>query len=640
VGDAVVVRGAHLDVVAPGEAVRAEAEEQRAAQDVEIVGQLAGRVPPLLDGVRDGRERPDDVRLAGRVRLRAVGERCVPVEGVGEAPHRLVVVPRRGDVRHAQLGAGDQRHGAVLVDPGDVRRPPARHERALCRGLGRDPTGAGPGRVASRMRELLQRLLAAAPVLDREAAEHRAGPADAARAVDVGDRARRARSLQDVKDRPHPGGTRHVDVADREPDVPDVLDPACGRSLPQEPFVRVQADGSGALALLGQVHEPSDAEVQQRVELRRGLRHRRRPGVRPGEQLVVAEPERVVRQAGVDVGGAGPRRTPAVLDREVVGECEQAVRQGDDLGAEMHDRAPPLRDPGRTVERPRELSDDRRGGVGVVAEIRRGADRAGEIVRAPHRPQRRLEGLRRVAAAHHAGGRIRPGVPEGAVEQRADVVVQEPRSEEPAIGPEHGLAGAARQQVDEQPGLQLRRVAGGRVAVGRVRLGGGGDDRGPAREAVRDDERRQAHEHAVAAGVGERDARRVLGGLLEPLQRLPGGVADVEAPAGARALAVAVPGDVAAQRVGGVVAPLREQAVGEAERHRRVVGPRSGGEPERSAADDLRQRRERPARSELDRRPERVADGEAQERPPGAVEEAERGGVGHGRARSAGPERS
>ena len=62
-----------------------------------------------------------------------------------------------------------------------------------------------------------------------------------------------------------------------------------------------------------------------------------------------------------------------------------------------------------------------------------------------------------------------------------------------------------------------------------------------------------------------------------------------------------------------------DQRLGEAERHRRVVGPCAGGQRERAAADHVLDRLEGAGRLELDRRADRVAHGQAHQRSPEAI---------------------
>ena len=97
-----------------------------------------------------------------------------------------------------------------------------------------------------------------------------------------------------------------------------------------------------------------------------------------------------------------------------------------------------------------------------------------------------------------------------------------------------------------------------------------------------------------------------------------GGAADVEAPPGARPVSLAIPAHVALELVDRIEAAALNEALGQAERHRGVVGPAPGGgrtgrrRPCRSAA-----RRCRAA--ELDGGADGVADGEAKERAAEAV---------------------
>lgn len=69
----------------------------------------------------------------------------------------------------------------------------------------------------------------------------------------------------------------------------------------------------------------------------------------------------------------------------------------------------------------------------------------------------------------------------------------------------------------------------------------------------------------------------------------------------------------------GVEARRLQQALGQRQGHRRVVGPLTAGEPERTAADDIGQRRETVARPELDRRAERIPDRQPEQTTDGSV---------------------
>ncbi len=71
------------------------------------------------------------------------------------------------------------------------------------------------------------------------------------------------------------------------------------------------------------------------------------------------------------------------------------------------------------------------------------------------------------------------------------------------------------------------------------------------------------------------------------------------------------PRQVAAQLVLGVEGVTIEDRLGQAHGHRRVVGPLTGFEAERTSADHVGDRLERPRALELERRADRVAYGES-----------------------------
>lgn len=109
---------------------------------------------------------------------------------------------------------------------------------------------------------------------------------------------------------------------------------------------------------------------------------------------------------------------------------------------------------------------------------------------------------------------------------------------------------------------------------------------------------------------------------LEARERRAYGRADVEAAAVRAQVPVAPPADVALELVERVEASAPDQALGEAERHRGVVGPLAGCEVERAAADDVVDRGEGGGAAELERRAECVAGGEAEEGAVVAVAQA------------------
>lgn len=116
-----------------------------------------------------------------------------------------------------------------------------------------------------------------------------------------------------------------------------------------------------------------------------------------------------------------------------------------------------------------------------------------------------------------------------------------------------------------------------------------------------------------------------MGRAGERLARLPEarecgahGVADVEAAAVARKVAVFVPAHVPLHLVAGVESAAVQKAPPETECHRGVVGPFSGPQAEGAAANHVGERRERAARAELDGGTEGVSSGEAEKGASGA----------------------
>src|SRR4051812_7522184 len=136
---------------------------------------------------------------------------------------------------------------------------------------------------------------------------------------------------------------------------------------------------------------------------------------------------------------------------------------------------------------------------------------------------------------------------------------------------------------------------------------------------VREHDRREAHDRAVAGGAWVGGAGIRAAGRQEPDERGANGAADVEARAGAAEMPLAPPADVALELVDRVEAAPLDQALREAERHRRVVRPLTRLQAERPAADHVRQRLERARRAKLDRRADGVAGREAEQRAAVAV---------------------
>jgi hypothetical protein len=97
--------------------------------------------------------------------------------------------------------------------------------------------------------------------------------------------------------------------------------------------------------------------------------------------------------------------------------------------------------------------------------------------------------------------------------------------------------------------------------------------------------RGQPHQRAVARLVARRRATVRHPRLLEALERLLYRVADVKAPPGAAEMAVPPPVHVALELIDGIEPPALDQALREAESHRRVVGPLPGVEAKRPSPD-------------------------------------------------------
>ena len=73
------------------------------------------------------------------------------------------------------------------------------------------------------------------------------------------------------------------------------------------------------------------------------------------------------------------------------------------------------------------------------------------------------------------------------------------------------------------------------------------------------------------------------------------------------------PADVATHLIGRIESPALDEALGQAQSHRRVVGPLARPKAERPAADHLGDWLEAPFRAEFEGRAERVTDGEPDE---------------------------
>jgi hypothetical protein len=138
--------------------------------------------------------------------------------------------------------------------------------------------------------------------------------------------------------------------------------------------------------------------------------------------------------------------------------------------------------------------------------------------------------------------------------------------------------------------------------------------------------RSKPHQGAVAGAVRICGARVgvLVGVLREPVQRRSHGVADVEAAPGAAQVSVPVPAEVPLHLVTSIKPPALDQTCGEAECHRGIIRPLAGLEAKRSAAHQVRDRREGVRSGKLHRRAHGVSGSQPQQRTAVAVLE-----IGH-----------
>ena len=235
-------------------------------------------------------------------------------------------------------------------------------------------------------------------------------------------------------------------------------------------------------------------------------------------------------------------------------------------------------------------------------------------------PQGGLDGLDDVAAALDFG---RLPALEAAVRDILDFTVPRPQLVPLPCGgvfrvQEVGLADTV-DRGPYKPAVVAAGVDTGAGAVGRARAlarvvdgfgGVAGEEHGSGR---------QAHYRAVAGAALVRRAGVRLAGTLEPVERGAGGVADVEAMAGAAPKALAAPAGVSLDLIFGIESLTLNETVGETERQRRVVGPLARGEAERPAAGHVGDWLEHAGLSEFQSRTEGVSDGESDKRAAEAV---------------------
>ena len=132
-------------------------------------------------------------------------------------------------------------------------------------------------------------------------------------------------------------------------------------------------------------------------------------------------------------------------------------------------------------------------------------------------------------------------------------------------------------------------------------------------------DRGQTHEGAVAGTAWIRRACKWFAGLLELVECVGGGIADIEAVSCAAHVPVPVPADIALHLIAGIEAFLLDQAFGQTKRHARVVGPLTWLQVKGSATDHIGNRRKVSALLELDGRAYGIANGQPQQASPDSV---------------------
>ena len=126
-------------------------------------------------------------------------------------------------------------------------------------------------------------------------------------------------------------------------------------------------------------------------------------------------------------------------------------------------------------------------------------------------------------------------------------------------------------------------------------------------------DRRQAHQRPISRA---HPTDRLAVGLASDLELLQGGaglVANIETPARAAEVPVAIPADEPGQLVAGIVGLGLGQARCDAQRHRRVIGPLPGRQLEHPAAHHVGDGREGVAGLKLDSGPQGITHRQSQE---------------------------
>jgi len=125
--------------------------------------------------------------------------------------------------------------------------------------------------------------------------------------------------------------------------------------------------------------------------------------------------------------------------------------------------------------------------------------------------------------------------------------------------------------------------------------------------------RRQAHERTVSCRVRIRRAAKRLPCFDEPLQRCARRVTDIETVAGAAQVSVAPPAGVPFKLIDRIERSALNQALGQTQRHGRIVRPLTRLQSERAAAGNVRNGGEAGGTLEFKGCSERIAGGKPQQ---------------------------
>ena len=274
----------------------------------------------------------------------------------------------------------------------------------------------------------------------------------------------------------------------------------------------------------------------------------------------------------------------------------------------MHGEAPQpvARNGAQAVKRPCQLSRNRCGRIGIIAQVRRQQHRVAVAGGARHAPECRFERVHDIARRQDVAARL--AAPASCHDgSDTGTAIKRPRREQRGA---IGSADRCRQQFGIGDAGIDRFVCSMRDAalLGRDRF-----------EDIRlvpvaQGHWRQTHQAAIARAHRVAAACVSIAGLLEALQGLPGGDPDIEAGACARIGAFIHPRDEPLRTIAGIEGLMRKETVSERQRHGRVIRPLACFEIKRSAAHHVGQPRIAVARPELERGAYRIANRQPDQR--------------------------